>query len=59
MISASLSAAVVGFSASALASSARIWRKVQPSMKRTTASVSSPRTILLSSAIGVVLRPIS
>jgi hypothetical protein len=54
MTSASLSVARVGFRASALVSSARIWRKVQPSMKRTTASVSSPRTIFSSRPIGVV-----
>ena len=54
MTSSSLSVAMVGFSASARASSARIWRKVQPSLKRTAASVSSPRTILSSRRIGVV-----
>src|SRR5947207_1739606 len=55
MMSASLIAAVVGFRLSARASSARNCLKVQPSMRRTTASVSSPRTILLSRLIAVTL----
>ena len=57
--SASLMPEVVGLSASALASSARNWRKVQPSISRTVVSDSSPRTIFSSRARGVVPAPIS
>ena len=54
---ASVIAGVAGFRCGARASSARNWRNVQPSIRRTRSSNSSPCTILSSSCRGVMPAP--